>query len=121
MEERRLRMKRILMVLAAAALMVAMVVASALPAFADKGGIRGHTKQETSGACTTRDDCQITTTIAGGGPHGNLSGRITSTKTFGTQGPQTHSYETQGGSRYLGGGNCSEQNNTISGSGNRCN
>ena len=53
-------MKRILMVLSIAALMAAMVVATAMPAFADKGGVPGH--------CTQEGNFLVIETCAGGGP-----------------------------------------------------
>ena len=53
-------MRRILMVLTAAALMASMVMASALPAFADKGGVPGHCKEEGT--------FLVVETCAGGGP-----------------------------------------------------
>jgi hypothetical protein len=121
--------RRILLLLSVAALMAAMLVASALPAFADRGGVRGHHTEEFAGPdCEEMTDCKVTTTDAGGDRFGG--GRNTTTVTFEDQRATFVDTDTQGGSRVAGGGNCSgqtvflspdEAETTFGGSGKRCN
>ena len=122
-------MRRILLVLSVAALMAAMMVASALPAFADRGGVRGHHTEDFAGPdCEEMTDCKVTTTDAGGDRFGG--GRNTTTVTVKDQQATSVDTDTQGGSRFAGGGNCSghtdflspdEEQTTFGGSGIRCN
>src|SRR5215207_644421 len=66
-------MKRLLMVLSWAAIMAAVMLASAMPAFADKGGVKGHQTTDLSGDCVTfKTSCTIDRTSSG--KEGNLEG-----------------------------------------------
>jgi hypothetical protein len=87
-------MKRILMVLAVAALMVAMMVSTAMPAFADKGG-GGHCEQ----LQPHLEDC------FGGGsePGGGGGGGFTQTATD-REGNVVETITTGGGSNFRGTG-----------------
>src|SRR5829696_2754235 len=64
-------MRRILLVLSVAALMAAMVLAMAIPAFADPE-VQGHITDNLEGCETLLDPCTITHTSAG--KEGNLMG-----------------------------------------------
>lgn len=127
-------MRRILLVLPAAALMAAMVVASAVPAFADAGGQRGHLTTFGSGGCDfTVQTCTSGFTRSGGsgGPGGGHGGRTTFTSTEGP-GVDTLTQSSQGGFGrqsglpHGGGGNCTATfdftagTGSVSGPGNRC-
>ena len=124
-------MKRIITVLAAMALMAAMLVAMAMPAFADKGG--GHyTKTPTNdGDCRT-SECQFSYTNAEGSSQPGVNGRQSGdgatlsngdTYYYSAEGTQT------GGGKGIGGGNCTftydlqsgeETTETTGGNGSRC-
>jgi hypothetical protein len=86
-------MRRIVLVLSAAALMAAMVVASALPAFADPGGIPGHCKPADSG---------LQTCAGGSGKQGGGGGGLTTdvSPTF----PGAFTFTTGGSGEQGGGG-----------------
>ncbi len=64
-----LSMRRIGMLVTAVALMAAMLVATAMPAFADKGGVRGHCTQE--GSLVVEETCAGGSGGPGGGDGGN--------------------------------------------------
>ena len=121
-------MKRVVMLLTVVGVMAAMVMASALPAFADKGQ-KGHTTSESSGGDCVTTTCQTTTTHSGRYESGHGGGRITQTNTTNhSQELRTEDVSTQGGGKGRGGGNCTEHvdhsnsdNNTSGGSGSRCN
>ena len=120
--------KRVMSLLAVVGVMAAMVVASAVPAFADKGQ-RGHTTHESSGGDCETTTCQDTTTHSGPYEGGHGGGRSTGSRTINNlQGLVTVDRSTQGGGKGIGGGNCTEHvdygdpnNNTSGGSGSRCN
>ena len=65
-------MRRIISLLAAMALMATMFAASAMPAFADKGGDRGHEFYNYFGSCS--DPCGEGSTIAYGGKEAGKGG-----------------------------------------------
>ena len=95
--------KRILLLLAVAALVAAMMVTSAFPALADPGGVPGH--------CTEEGILQVTERCAGGGPEedGGGGGGITETTSF--FGFPIEEQSTGGGSNFRGteeggGGQC---------------
>ena len=118
-------MKRVMRLLAVVGVMAAMVVASALPAFADKG-LKGHTTSETSGGDCETTTCQLTTTHSGRFEGGHGGGRYTESRAINrSQELETRDVSTQGGGKGIGGGNCTEHvdpNNTTSGgNGSRCN
>ena len=121
-------MKRVMMFLTVVGVMAAMVVASALPAFADKG-LKGHTTSESSGGDCETTTCQDTLTHSGRYESGHGGGRYTGTRTINSsQGLETVDVSTQGGGKGKGGGNCTDHvdyrdpnNNTSGGSGSRCN
>ena len=122
-------MKRIFSVLALTVLLVVVLGASAMPALADKGGVRGHHTVEKSGGDCLTTTCQTKVTSTGGYGEkgGGGGGRFVQTTTMNfSQGPTTFETNTQGGSRERGGGNCTENmtGGTITffgGSGTRCN
>jgi len=121
-------MKRVMRLLAVVGVMAAMVVASALPAFADKGQ-KGHTTGASSGGDCVTTTCQRTSTHSGPYEGGHGGGRGTGIYTINTsQGLETLDISNQGGGKGIGGGNCTEHydsadpnNNTSGGNGSRCN
>ena len=101
-------MRRILMLLTVALVMAATMVASAVPAFADKGG-GGHTTFSTNGGDCVTTACQLSVTDTGKRHGGQGGGRSTYTVTadFGSDPPVLEEeLSTQGGGKGTGGGNC---------------
>jgi hypothetical protein len=112
-------MRRILLVVTLAALMAGMVVASALPAFADPNHVRGHHTDETSGEDCSILTCQETfTNSSGGGKQGGGGGgRQTLTLTTHPLVPSvTIDETTQGGNSVDGGGRCTRHFDTSNSS-----
>ena len=95
-------MQRTISVIAAAALTAAMLVAVAAPAFADKGGVKGHTTDTGwTGDCET--GCTRLTTTSGkegngiGGPGHTKSTETRTDSTSGYSDSTTTSGHTEGG------------------------
>ena len=113
-----LSMRRIFSVLIVMAMMVAMMVASAMPAFADKGG-RGHTSFSDNGGDCVTEACQFRTTETGKRTEGEeWAGRYSSTHTLDySSDPWVGEEEisTQGGGKGIGGGNCTDTYDFVSG------
>jgi hypothetical protein len=102
-------MRRIFLVLSAGLVMVALVVATAVPAFADRG-IKGHATQ--TGECESGLQCDETFTFAGreGSNVPGGGGRQSITFDSDVFDPIDPRFEisgtTQGGGPEIGGGNC---------------
>ena len=103
--------KRFIMVLAAMGLMVAMLVALAMPALADKGGSRGH--ETSSGGCVNGEferSCDFSRTQAGGSKDSEFHGRKSVDESFTDDYENLSEYDqearTTGGGKDTGGGNC---------------
>ena len=108
-------MKRITMSVTVVMVMAAMLVASAMPAFADKGG-GGHSTNE--GDCVA-EACQFVTTEAGNQKaEEGYAGRYSSTETsdFSSDPPvYKEEVSTRGGGKGIGGGNCTDTYDYVSG------
>ena len=101
-------MRRILLVLSTGLVMVALVMATAMPVFADRG-IQGHVSQ--TGECENIRNCDVTVTFAGKGGAEDPGGgrRRTADITTDLNDPNPlnqRSFTTQGGGPAQGGGNC---------------
>ena len=100
-------LRRILLVLSAGMVMVALVVATAVPVFADRG-IKGHATQ--TGECESGLQCDETFTFAGKDAVPGGSGRQSTTFNSDVFDPIDPRFEisgtSQGGGPETGGGNC---------------
>ena len=116
-------MKRMLLVLAVAALTGVMLFGLATPAFADKGGVRGHRTFEQSGTCDGTGTCSNTFSRSGrtgnnaGGPGRSAGTNTVDSTALGTDDTFVTVDETSSGRNHAGGGGRCHLDFSITGKG----